>query len=391
MVEQQEIDEVLGSILDKDELILATLSSPRAAQGISKATIRPLLIKGNRSYQITENRQKQAFHQNVSKEDCLHWLRQYLPQFKQSFFYTASADYHVLIGKKGNWTLLKKVPSKAPRDVPHNRSKQYVLQEGKPIPFLVKLGVMNAEGKVYAAKADKFRQINRFLEMIDDILPHLEGSKPLHIVDFGCGKSYLTFALYHFLKVAKGYQVHLTGIDLKDDVIQYCQKLAHELGYQEDLQFIRGDIDHYQTQEEVDLVVSLHACDTATDAALEKAIRWQSKVILSVPCCQHELLPQIQQELLRPLLKHGILKERFAALATDAVRVQLLEVLGYQAQILEFIDVEHTPKNLLIRAVKRPPAEGHQQSTWQAYLKFKHMLNIQPCLERRFQAELAEL
>ncbi len=389
MAARQEIEHLIETILEKQELILATLSAPRIAKDISKVVIRPLLIKGKLSYQVTENRQQQAFHRNLFKEECLNWVKQHLENFKQIFFYTTSADYHVLLSKKGNVTLLKKAPSKAPLDLIHNRQKEYLLQEGEPIPFLVHLGVMNAEGKVHAAKKDKFRQINRFLEMIDDVLLHLDSSRPLHIIDFGCGKAYLTFALYHFLKAIKGYQVQLLGLDLKQDVIQYCQELAQSLGYQDDLHFIREDIDHYQAKHPIDMVVSLHACDTATDAALEKAIRWQAQVILSVPCCQHELMHQIQQEELRPLLKHGILKERFAALATDAARVQLLEALGYQAQILEFIDVEHTPKNLLIRAIKRSQPDGHCKAAWQAYVKFKHLLHVHPSLEKRFQLELS--
>lgn len=390
MAEQQEIERLLDSIFEKGELILATLSGPRRVGEISKISIRPLLMKGGISYQVTENRKQQAFHHNFSNEQCLAWLKQHFYEFKQSFFYTASADYHLLIGKKGHANLLKKAPSKISQELKHNRQKEYLLKEGDPIPFLVRLGVMNAEGKVFPSKQDKFRQINRFLEMIEDVIPHLDPSCPLRIIDFGCGKAYLTFALYHFFKLVKDYKVFLTGLDLKKEVIQFCQKLARELGYQNDLEFIHEDIDRFQIKENVDLVVSLHACDTATDAALEKAIRWQSKVILSVPCCQHELMPQIQQNLLRPLLKHGILKERFAALTTDAARAQLLEVLGYQAHVQEFIDVEHTPKNLLIRAIRRSPSQSdkQQQSAWQIYQDFKKTLNIHPSLEKRFQVEL---
>lgn len=391
MTEQQEIDDLLSTIFKEEELILATLSGARMESEISKIVIRPLFIKDKLSYQLTENRAQQAFHQNLSSKECLSWLQEHFSEFKQSFFYTASADYHVLVGKKGHATLLKKKPSKIPQERKHNRQKDYLLKEGIPIPFLVHLGLMNSEGKVHPSKQDKFRQINRFLEMIEDVIPHLNPSRPLRVIDFGCGKAYLTFALYHFLKTVKNYQVNLTGLDLKSDVIQFCQKLALELGYQNDLKFILGDIDEYQTQEEIDLVVSLHACDTATDAALEKAIRWQSKVILSVPCCQHELMQQIRQDSLRPLLKHGILKERFAALTTDAARVQLLEVLGYQTQILEFIDVEHTPKNLLIRAIKRPQTDAHQQSAWKIYRDFKKTLNINPSLEMRFHSELLKM
>lgn len=388
MTEKREVEEFLQLIIDKEELILASLSSPFSTEKPSKITLRPLIIKGEQCYQMTEQRDQQVFHQNLKKEQCVAWLKNHVHQFKQSFFYSPTGDYHLLIGKKGNMKLMKKAPSKSVQVMPHNRQKQYILKEGHPYPFLVRLGVTNAQGKVYPAKSDKFRQINRFLEMIDDILPHLDSSGPLRIIDFGCGKAYLTFALYHFLKVIKGFEVALTGIDLKQEVIQDCQSLAEELGYQKDLQFIRMNIDQFQTEESVDLVISLHACDTATDAALEKAIRWQSKVILCVPCCQHELFNQIRQDSLAPLLKHGILKERFAALVTDAARVQLLEVLGYHAQILEFIDMEHTPKNLLIRATRRTQSDEKRQAALQTYLQFKKTLNIHPSLEQRFQTLL---
>ena len=221
--------------------------------------------------------------------------------------------------------------------------------------------------------------------MIDDILPNLNPSRTIQIVDFGCGKAYLTFALYHFFKKIKGYNIRMIGLDLKQDVILFCQELAQSLGYENDLQFINCDINAYDAPSCVDIVISLHACDTATDAALEKAIRWKANV-LCVPCCQHELMNQIRQKS-NPLLKHGILKERFAALATDAARVQLLDVLGYQTQIMEFIDLEHTPKNLLIRAVKRSQTSRNQKGAWKDYLKFKNTLNINPSLERRFQTE----
>ncbi|MFI0435376.1 MAG: class I SAM-dependent methyltransferase [Parachlamydiaceae bacterium] len=389
MTEKQEIANLLHSIFNNHELISATFSAPRSPTSGSKIVVRPLLIKGQPHYQLTQSRGQQAFHQNLSQKEFLKWFEEHFEAFKQVFVYTGSADYQLLIGKKGNMTLLKKAPSKAPAQWIHNREKDYLLREGEPLPFLIHLGVMNKEGKVYSTKQDKFRQINRFLEMINDVLIHFNFAHPLRIVDFGCGKAYLTFALYHFLKNTKGYAVKMVGIDLKQEVIDDCQKLSHALGSQESLTFICDDIDHYDPKEGVDLVISLHACDVATDAALEKGIRWESKVILSVPCCQHELMPQIQQELLTPLLKHGILKERFAALATDAARAQLLEILGYQTQILEFIDVEHTAKNLLIRAIKRQKwSDEHRNVAWNAYFNFKQTLHIMPSLEGRFQQEL---
>lgn len=387
MTETQDLGNLLQSIFDDDSLILAVLSSPLKGER-SKATIRPVLVKGLLHYQLTEQRGQQAHHSNLQRDACIAWLKLYILDFKQTYLYTTSADYHVLIGKKKHLTILNKAPTKNPRELLHNRQKEYVLEEGIPIPFLIHLGVMNPAGKVYPAKKDKFRQINRFLEMIEDILPHLDPSQAVRVVDFGCGKAYLTFALYHYLKNVKGYAIQMVGLDLKADVIRYCQELAQTLGYDNDLQFIQGDINAFDSEKGIDLVISLHACDTATDAALEKAIRWQAKVILCVPCCQHELLHQVEQESLKPLLKHGILKERFSALVTDAARVQLLEVLGYQTQIMEFIDLEHTPKNLLIRAIRHSQRSERQTSAWEVYKKFKCTLNIAPSLERRFHSEL---
>ena len=234
----------------------------------------------------------------------------------------------------------------------HNRTKKYVLQEGVPVPFLVDLGVMTAEGKVVKSRYDKFRQINRFLEFIEDVLPNLDPNRTNTIIDFGCGKSYLTFAMYYYFRELKKLDVNIIGLDLKEDVIAICNGLAEKYGY-EKLHFYQGDIASYTGRDAVDMVVTLHACATATDYALEKAVKWNAKVILSVPCCQHELNRQIANKELYPIMDYGILKERMAALLTDEIRAKLLENAGYETQILEFIDMEHTPKNLLIRAVKR--------------------------------------
>jgi SAM-dependent methyltransferase len=364
------------------------MSSPLKNKEIQKVQIRPLLIKNETLYQFTEQRQAQAFHRNLTNEQCVEWLKNNLTHFKQSILFTSQADYQILFNKKQKMTVLTTPPSKALKMQAHNIPKQYLLKEGVPAPFLIDLGVMSSEGKVIAKKSDKFRQINRFLEMIEDILPHLtKTKKKIRIVDFGCGKAYLTFALYHYLKFIKCLEIELIGLDLKPDVIQSCRQLSVRLGFEENLRFQLGDINSFQTDEAVDMVISLHACDTATDAALEKAIRWESEVILCVPCCQHELYNQIECSALNPLLKHGILKERFAALATDALRAQLLEVLGYQTQVLEFIDLEHTPKNLLIRAVKNKKARD-RENKWHAYLQMKETLHAKPSLEIRFNKEL---
>lgn len=259
------------------------------------------------------------------------------------------------------------------------------------MPFLIELGIMNASGKVLAPKYDKFRQINRFVELIADIVPHLPTDRTLNIIDFGCGKSYLTFALYHYLKEIQGFDLRVIGLDLKEDVIRHCSDLAERFGY-EGLQFLVGDIAQYDGLEQVDMVVTLHACDTATDAALEKAIRWQAGVILSVPCCQHELFRQVEAQVLAPLLQHGILKERFSALATDAIRASLLDLLGYKTQLLEFIDMEHTPKNILIRAVKAAaPKADELAAAARSYMEFRSLLSAEPYLEKAMSKELQPL
>lgn len=386
----EKLNALCDQLADSQFLISADFSSPRSPEKGLRATIRPILIKGELFYQITEIKGQQAWHRNVSPTEFQGLIREFLLNFRQAFLYTKDADFQILVSKKLHMTILKKPPTKASSPTSlsllHNRQKQYLLKEGTPIPFLIALDVMSAEGKVYPKKQDKFRQVNRFLEMIEDVLPHFQHKRKIHLIDFGCGKAYLTFALYHYLKIIKGYELRLVGIDLKQDVIEKCQALAQSLGYT-DLQFICGDIGSYHNTDPVDIVVSLHACDTATDAALEKAVRWKSEAILCVPCCQHELFNQVRNDVLDPLLKHGILKDRFAALATDAARAQLLEVLGYQTQLLEFIDLEHTPKNLLIRAVKKHKAQFSEEA-WQSYLKFKQHLHIDPSLERRFQQEL---
>ena len=300
--------------------------------------------------------------------------------FKQGMLHTQEADFHILISKKFKVTILKKPPTKTTVTMEHNRKKNYVIEEGQPVGFLIELGVMNAEGRILAKKYDKYRQINRFLEMIDDVLPYLRKDRRLNIIDFGCGKSYLTFALYHYLHDIVGLDINIVGLDLKKDVISHCNALTEKLNY-DSLRFLVGDISQYDELQQVDMVVTLHACDTATDAALEKAVRWGADVILSVPCCQHEMFSQIENSIMSPMLNHGIIKERFSALATDSIRAQLLDIVGYRTQILEFIDLEHTPKNLLIRAVKhKQPNELNDKI--KAYYTFKQFLHIDPYLER---------
>ncbi len=390
-MESSEFDQIVSLIFAEKSLLSATLSSPQAkSQEVLKVQIRPVSIKGKVQYQISEHYSQKVLHKNLSKEECENLLRNLLTHdFKQGLLCTAANDYHILVGKKRNITVITKPPSKtALKTLSHNIPKQYLLQEGTPVPFLAALGIMNSVGKVFANKRDKFKQMNRFLEIVSDILPALEHKSKIHIIDFGCGKAYLTFALYHYLHNILKYDLEIVGLDLKQDVIAYCQSLADKLAYRK-LQFVLGDINGYQPKNKVDLVVTLHACDTATDAALEKAVRWNADVILSVPCCQHELFTQVQSLPLNALLQHGILKERFAALATDAARGKILELLGYAVQIIEFIDMEHTPKNIMIRAVRKKHPQVDPKMA-KEYNEFKQLLNIYPSLEQRFINELKD-
>ena len=344
-----------------ETLIRVILSNPSSKDGVIKICARPVLKNKSLLFQIEEYTKTQVFHKNLTAGDAGSYLTGKLSSdtssqtasFKNALVETQSFTANVLVSKKGTITIKKKMNASAKQpkiSLSHNRKKKYILEEGIPVPFLIDLGVMTQNGNIVNAHYDKFRQINRFLEYIEDILPSLPTDRELRILDFGCGKSYLTFAIYYYLKVLKGYPVRITGLDLKEDVIRHCNELAVKYGYDK-LEFLCGDIAYYDGCSQVDMVVTLHACDTATDYALAKAVGWGAKVILSVPCCQHELNKQMKNELLSPVLHYGILKERMAALMTDGLRAQILEANGYRTQILEFIDMAHTPKNLLIRAV----------------------------------------
>ena len=344
-----------------ETLIRVILSNPSSKDGVIKICARPVLKNKSLLFQIEEYTKTQVFHKNLTAGDAGSYLTGKLSsdassqtaEFKNALVETKSFTANVLVSKKGTITIKKKMnaSTKQPKiSLSHNRKKKYILEEGIPVPCLIDLGVMTQNGSIVNAHYDKFRQINRFLEYIEDILPSLPTGRELRILDFGCGKSYLTFAIYYYLKVLKGYPVRITGLDLKEDVIRHCNELAVKYGYDK-LEFLCGDIAYYDGCSQVDMVVTLHACDTATDYALAKAVGWGAKVILSVPCCQHELNKQMKNDLLSPVLHYGILKERMAALMTDGLRAQILEANGYRTQILEFIDMAHTPKNLLIRAV----------------------------------------
>nr|WP_296030222.1 SAM-dependent methyltransferase [uncultured Dorea sp.] len=362
------------------DFISATLSNPRNKDAIQKVKVRPILKKDTLLFQLESFQNNQAFHENMEVEKACEKLLEHMENMKQMQLDTQGCSYSVLISKKGKVTIKSKL-KKGDRkkiNMSHDRKKKYVLEEGIPVPFLQDLGVMTQEGKIVHAKFDKFRQINRFLEFIEDILPELDKDRELTILDFGCGKSYLTFAMYYYLHELKSYDIRIIGLDLKKDVIRHCNELSEKYGY-EKLKFLEGDIADYTGVNKVDMVVTLHACDTATDYALAKAVGWDAKVILSVPCCQHELNRQIKNEVLEPILKYGLLKERMAALITDGLRAEYLEREGYTAQILEFIDMEHTPKNILIRAVKNKKKKGQGDD---AIRRCEAALRVTPTLGR---------
>lgn len=361
------------------DFISAVLSAPRVKSGSSKIKIRPLIKNGELIFQCEEFRNNQVFHHNLGKDEAAEYVGAKMENFRQMQIEGKSYNYHILVSKKGKVTVQKKAHIRCVREVDysHDRKKHYILEEGTDVPFLQDLGVMTQEGAVVKSKFDKFRQINRFLEFIEDVLPQLPKDRKVTILDFGCGKSYLTFAVYYYLHELKKYDVRIIGLDLKKDVIRHCSELAEKYGY-EKLKFLEGNIADYTGMEEVDMVITLHACDTATDFALAKAVGWKAKVILSVPCCQHELNGQMENEVLSPIFSYGLIKERMAALVTDAMRAEYLKQEGYDTQILEFIDMEHTPKNILIRAVYT----GKRGMNEEKIRACEDMLHISPMIGR---------
>lgn len=388
--ESRELGQALDLFLD-EALERILFSNPVDRERIARSRLRPLLIKGSLVFQAEEQVGRQAFHRNMSKEETVSYITELLDgSFRQAEIVSGRGTGLILVSRKGKVTVKvkQKAHSGGAGDQPariqsasglmsHNRQKSYILKEGSPVPFLVDLGVMTKEGRIVNSRYDKYRQINRFLEFIEDILPNLNQEEETTIIDFGCGKSYLTFAMYYYLHELKGYDIRIIGLDLKREVIIHCNELAEKYGYQK-LKFLVGDIADYTGVDRVDMVVTLHACDTATDFALAKAVGWNAKVILSVPCCQHELNRQIQSDVLAPVLKYGLIRERMAALVTDALRAEYLEREGYDVQILEFIDMEHTPKNILIRAVQNGRCGENQESI----KKCEEFLHVSPTLKR---------
>ena len=388
-----QIEELLKRVLTS-LLVDMVISGARGGGDFIKIKVRPVMIRDSLYFQVSRYTDKQVFHENMTAEDALETLSGWiLHDFRQAQIRMQDEMVTVLVSKKGKATVKsKKAACIETQNLEHNRKKQYIIEEGTAVPFMIDLGVMTESGKIIRTRYDKYRQINRFLEFIEDILPELPTDRTVHIIDFGCGKSYLTFAMYYYLKVLKHYDIRITGLNLKQKVIEDCQALADRYGY-DGLQFLCGDIADYNGTDEVDMVVTLHACDTATDYALYKAVKWHASVILSVPCCQHELNRKMQCETLSGAFQYGLIKERTAALMTDAMRGQLLEMQGYKTQLLEFIDMEHTPKNILIRGVKSkgllPKAARKQQM--ENYQKCRDFFGAELTLEKLFKEMEGEM
>ena len=322
--------------------------------GLIKVTVGPFESNDEIKYQFTYHFENRVAHSNLNVNDSMDEVIALITNiFKQVLVNTDEKEYHILSNKSGKINIVERNMATAHKEMKltHNREKQYIIKDNTVVPFLVELGVMNLQGKVLNEKYDKFKQINRFIEFVQDIISEFDQNKTINIIDFGCGKSYLTFAIHYYLTEVLNYKVNIVGLDLKKDVINKCNQIVSKYRMK-GIRFQVGDIKDYK-ETKVDMVVTLHACDVATDYALYNAIKWDAKVILSVPCCQHELNNQIKTDNLSALTEYGIVKERISALMTDVTRAKLLELNGYKTQLLEFIDMEHTPKNILIRAVKR--------------------------------------
>jgi SAM-dependent methyltransferase len=371
-------------MIQKGNLIFAVLSNVRkgAPKTYQKLDIKPVLIKGVQLYHVTYQFEKKVLHDNFDATELLSLLEETLGSyFKQAVFYTTDGDHQLLFNKKMEGKIITKPPSRFKVELEHNRKKNYIIPDGEPCDFMTHLGLMDVDGRVFKKKYDKFRQLNKYLEFVSDSLDRLDDLKVIRIIDFGCGKAYLTFALYYYLVKLQNRNVEIVGLDLKEDVIEFCNQTAKALDY-EGLTFKLGDIKDYETEKTVDMVVSLHACDTATDEALIKSVGWDAKIIFAVPCCQHELFKQLDNPAMVPLLKYGVIKDKLATLVTDSLRASALECVGYDVQMLEFVDMEHTPKNILIRAYKADKSDEAILKAQNEYKLLKETFNVRSSIDR---------
>ena len=378
----EQLEKLFTDIFSGAELVRAIFSGKRRkSSSCSRAVIRPVMLSGNLSFQAEYTEGPKVIHRNMSgTEAAEEALRLVAEEFKQINIFTLSEDIQVLAAKADRPRITFGPATKGMPSLSHDKKKRYLIPDGQPCDFLIRLGVMDQSGKVYKRHYSKFRQINRFLEITDDVFPCLPEDRTLKIIDFGCGKAYLTFALWHYLHAIKKRKAEIIGLDLKKDVVAFCSKVASDLHY-DGLKFLIGDIAKY-SDDRADMVVTLHACDTATDYALINAVSWQSKVILSVPCCQHELFKQISNPIHQPMLKHGILKDRFTEYLTDGLRGLKLEAAGYDVAMVEFTSLEHTAKNIMIKAIKKEPADPSQAARAQSeYEQLRDFYHVHPTID----------
>ena len=376
----------------QEEKFIKIVFSNKQSGDFNKVIIKPIILKSGKNIQIESFKDNKAFHKNVdlnNLQELENVLKEYIENFKQILLQIEASDIS-FIRKKDNFTKKEKQSNLVKSSNEHNKKKQYILNEGDKIDFLIELGLMSVDGKILKASYNKFKQINKYLEFIDDVIEELKTKKlitnHINVLDFGCGKSYLTFALYYYLKnYRKDLSFSIVGLDLKKDVIEFCNKLAQKLNY-ENLEFLNGNIKDYDRAKEVDLVFSLHACNNATDYSLEKALSLNAKAILAVPCCHHEFFEKIQKNknskfynTLKIMADNGVVLDKFATLATDSFRSLSLELCGYKTKMIEFIDMEHTPKNILIKAIKSKSSNLKEKLV--EYNKLKEFLGIKPLLE----------
>ena len=390
-MEKENILFELKKNIQEDKLIKIVFSD-RKSGDFNKVIIKPIILKSAKNIQIESFKDNKAFHKNIDLNNLQELednLKEYIDNFKQILLQIEGSDIS-FIRKKENFSRKEKESNLIKTSNEHNKKKQYILNEGDKIDFLIELGLMSIEGKILKSSYNKFKQINKYLEFIDDVIEELKAKKlitdHINVLDFGCGKSYLTFALYYYLKnYRKDLTFSIVGLDLKKDVIEFCNKLAKKLNY-ENLEFLNGNIKDYDKSKEVDLVFSLHACNNATDYSLEKALSLDAKAILAVPCCHHEFFEKIQKNknsefynTLKIMADNGVVLDKFATLTTDSFRSLSLELCGYKTKMIEFIDMEHTPKNILIKAIKSKSSNLKEKLV--EYNKLKEFLGIKPLLE----------
>ena len=389
-IDKEKVFELLKENFENKNITKCIFSNMKGDYEYTKIIIKPLIIKNNFVYQFEQFKNNKAYHSNLTIEESIQKLSTIIENFYQYVVFTTEADIQIIRGKK-DFNMKSTCNQKEICSLEHNKVKKYILEEGTPIPFLIRLGIMGEDGKVFKKSYDKFRQINKYLEFIDETIKELKNKKYIdtHIkaVDFGCGKSYLTFALHYYLKNIQNMTFEVIGLDLKKDVIEHCNQIAKDLNM-ENIEFLTGDIKDFNKLKNVDLIFSLHACNNATDYSLLKGLELDAKAILAVPCCQHEFNQKMSQNkkseffaFENPIGKHGILLEKFASLATDALRAQALELCGYKTQVMEFIDMEHTPKNILIRGIKENPNKNILEKKLQEYEVYKKFLGIEPLLD----------